>query len=149
MTLKEKLFEDLKSAMKSKDTVAKECIQMVRAGILQIEKDQKIEVDDDGVIAVINKEIKKYSDVLPDFIRGGRQDLADQVNRKIDILKAYLPEQLSEEAIQTIIDKVISQVGAVSIRDMGKVMGAVIAETKGAADNKVVSRLVKSALQKI
>lgn len=149
MTLKEKLFEDLKAAMKSKDTIAKECIQMVRAGILQIEKDQKIEVDDEGVIAVINKEIKKYTDVLPDFIRGGRQDLADQVNKKIDILKAYLPEQLSEEAIQTIIDKVISQVGAVSMRDMGKVMSAVIAETKGAADNKVVSQLVKSALQRI
>jgi hypothetical protein len=149
MTLKEKLFEDLKTAMKNKDTIAKECIQMVRAGILQVEKDQKIDVDDNGVLVIINKEIKKYKDVLPDFIRGGRQDLADQVNKKIDILNAYLPEQLSEEEVKAIIDSAIAQTGAVSMKDMGKVMGAVTAKTKGVADNKLVSELVKAALQKL
>ncbi len=149
MTLKEKLFEDLKAAMKSKDTIAKECIQMVRAAILQIEKDQKIDVDDAGVLVVINKEIKKYKDVLPDFIRGGRQDLVDQVNKKIDILTAYLPEQLSEDEVKAIIDDAITATGAVSMKDMGKVMGAVTAKTKGVADNKLVSELVKAALQKL
>lgn len=149
MSLKEKLFDDLKAAMKAKDTVAKDCVQMVRAGVLQIEKDRKIEADDTVVLSVINKEIKKYRDVLPDFMRGGRQDLVDEVNRKIEILTAYLPEQLSDDEIQAIIDKTIKQVGAVSMRDMGRVMTAVGAETKGAADNKTVSRLVKSALQKL
>jgi hypothetical protein len=149
MTLKEKLFEDLKAAMKSKDTIAKECIQMVRAAVLQIEKDQKIDVDDAGVLVVINKEIKKYKDVLPDFIRGGRQDLVDQVNKKIDILTAYLPEQLSEDEVKAIIDDAITATGAVSMKDMGKVMGAVTAKTKGVADNKLVSELVKAALQKL
>jgi hypothetical protein len=149
MTLKEKLFEDLKAAMKNKDTIAKECVQMVRAAILQIEKDQKIEVDDAGVLVVINKEIKKYKDVLPDFIRGGRQDLVDQVNKKIDILTAYLPEQLSEDEVKAIIDDAITATGAVSMKDMGKVMGAVTAKTKGVADNKLVSELVKVALQKL
>jgi hypothetical protein len=149
MTLKEKLFEDLKAAMKNKDTIAKECVQMVRAAILQIEKDQKIEVDDAGVLVVINKEIKKYKDVLPDFIRGGRQDLVDQVNKKIDILTAYLPEQLSEDEVKAIIDDAITATGAVSMKDMGKVMGAVTAKTKGVADNKLVSELVKAALQKL
>jgi uncharacterized protein YqeY len=149
MTLKEKLFEDLKAAMKAKDTTAKECIQMVRAGILQVEKDEKIEVDDAGVLVIINKEIKKYKDVLPDFIHGGRQDLADQVNKKIDILKAYLPEQLSEYEVKALIDKAIAATGASSIKDMGKVMGAVTAETKGVADNKLVSELVRAALQNL
>jgi uncharacterized protein YqeY len=122
---------------------------MVRAAILQIEKDQKIEVDDAGVLVVINKEIKKYKDVLPDFIRGGRQDLVDQVNKKIDILTAYLPEQLSEDEVKAIIDDAITATGAVSMKDMGKVMGAVTAKTKGVADNKLVSELVKAALQKL
>jgi hypothetical protein len=135
--------------MKNKDTIAKECVQMVRAAILQIEKDQKIEVDDAGVLVVINKEIKKYKDVLPDFIRGGRQDLVDQVNKKIDILTAYLPEQLSEDEVKAIIDDAITATGAVSMKDMGKVMGAVTAKTKGVADNKLVSELVKAALQKL
>lgn len=94
MSLKEQLFADLKEAMKQKDNVLKDTIQMVRAGVLQIEKDQKIELEDDGIIEVIVKEIKKYYDVLPDFEKSGRQDLIDELNKKITILKSYLPEQL-------------------------------------------------------
>lgn len=150
MSLKEQLFSDLKQAMKDKDTVKKEIVQIVRAGVLQIEKDQKIDnLDDDGVLTVISKEIKKINDVLPDFIRGGRQDLVDVANKKIELLKAYLPEQMSEDEIKAIVDDAVKSVGAVSMKDMGKVMGAVSSKTKGRADNKLVSNIVKNALKQL
>lgn len=150
MSLKERLFDDLKTAMKEKDAVRKEVVQMVRAGVLQIEKDNKIEsLDDSGVLTVISKEIKKLKDVLPDFEKGGRQDLVDEVNKKIEVLNAYLPEQMSEDEINEVISATISEVGAVSMKDMGKVMGAVKTKTAGRADNKTVSDLVKKALQSL
>lgn len=149
MTLKEQLFNDLKQAMKDKDSIRKDVVQIVRAGVLQIEKDNKIEnLDDDSVLTVISKEIKKLNDVLPDFEKGGRQDLIDEANQKINILKAYLPEQLSEDEIKEII-KSVAEAGACSMKDMGKVMGAVSAKTKGRADNKLVSELVKAFLQSL
>lgn len=150
MSLKEQLFNDLKTAMKEKDTVRKEVIQIVRAGILQIEKDEKIDnLDDDSVLTVISKEIKKINDVLPDFEKAQRQDLIDEANKKIELLKAYLPEQLSEAEIEEIVSETIKSVGAKSVRDMGKVMGAVTAKTKGRADNKIVSDVVKKMLQQL
>ncbi len=150
MSLKEQLFNDLKTAMKEKDTVRKEVIQIVRAGILQIEKDEKIDnLDDDSVLTVISKEIKKINDVLPDFEKAQRQDLIDEANKKIELLKAYLPEQLSEAEIEEIVSETIKSVGAKSVRDMGKVMGAVTARTKGRADNKIVSDVVKKMLQQL
>ena len=88
MSLKQRLFDDLKAAMKEKDTLKKEIIQIVRAGVLQIEKDNRIEeLDDAGVSDVVSKEIKKLKDVLPDFERGGREDLVEEANKKIEILK--------------------------------------------------------------
>ncbi len=150
MSLKEQLFNDLKLAMKEKDTVKKEVVQIVRAGVLQIEKDNKIEnLDDAGVLSVISKEIKKLNDVLPDFNKAGRQDLIDTANRKIGLLKAYLPEQMSEDEIKAVVNEAIESVGAVSMKDMGKVMGAVSAKTKGRADNKLVSDIVKNALKQL
>lgn len=150
MSLKEQLFNDLKTAMKEKDTVRKEVIQIVRAGILQIEKDEKIDnLDDDSVLTVISKEIKKINDVLPDFEKAQRQDLIDEANKKIELLKAYLPEQLSEAEIEEIVSETIKSVDAKSVRDMGKVMGAVTAKTKGKADNKIVSDVVKKMLQQL
>lgn len=150
MSLKETLFNDLKLAMKEKDSLKKEIIQIVRAGVLQIEKDNKIDnLDDDGVLGVISKEIKKIKDVLPDFEKGGRQDLVDAANKKIELLKAYLPEQMSEDEIKNVVDEAIKSVGAVSMKDMGKVMGAVSTKTKGRADNKLVSDIVKDALKKL
>lgn len=146
MALKDMLFADLKQAMKDKDTVKKDIVQMVRAGVLQIEKDNKIEASDEDVMVVINKEIKKLTDVLPDFQKAGRQDLIDEAEKKIAILKAYLPEQMSEDAIKELIRKTVEETGAVSMKDMGKVMGAVSAQTKGRADNRLVSQLVKEIL---
>lgn len=147
MSLKEQLFADLKEAMKQKDNILKDTIQMVRAGVLQIEKDQKIELEDDGVTEVIIKEIKKCNDVLPDFEKSGRQDLIDELNQKLTILKSYLPEQLSVEEINEIVLCAIKEAGASSMKDMGKVMSLVSDRTKGRADNKVVSQVVKSILQ--
>ena len=150
MSLKERLFDDLKTAMKEKDAIKKEVIQMVRAGVLQVEKDNKIEsLDDSGVLTVISKEIKKLKDVLPDFEKAGRQDLIDEVNKKVEVLDAYLPEQMSEDELNEVISAVIIEVGAVSMKDMGKVMGAVKGKTAGRADNKTVSDLVKKALQSL
>ncbi len=149
MALKEQLFADLKQAMKDKDTVKKEIVQMVRAGVLQTEKDKKIEASDEDVLIVINKEIKKLTDVLPDFKKAERQDLIDEAEKKIAILKAYLPEQMSEDAIKEIIRKTVAETGAISMKDMGKVMGAVSAQTKGRADNRLVSQLVKEILSSL
>jgi hypothetical protein len=149
MSLKDQLFNDLKQAMKDKDTIKKEIVQMVRAGVLQIEKDQKIEADDAVVTQVITKEIKKLSDVIPDFQKGGRDDLVEEAEKKITILKAYLPEQMSEDEIKEIVKTAVAETGAASPKDMGKVMGAVTAKTKGRADNKLVSQLVREALQSL
>ena len=149
MALKDMLFADLKQAMKDKDTTKKDIVQMVRAGVLQYEKDNKADANDEDVMAVITKEIKKLNDVLPDFTKAGRQDLIDEANAKIAILKAYLPEQMSEDAIKELIRQTVEETGAVSMKDMGKVMGAVSAKTKGRADNKLVSQLVKETLSSL
>lgn len=94
MSLKERLFDDLKTAMKEKDAIKKEVIQMVRAGVLQVEKDNKIEsLDDSGVLTVISKEIKKLKDVLPDFEKAGRQDLIDEVNKKLKFSMLTFPSK--------------------------------------------------------
>ncbi len=146
MSLKEQLLQDMKDAMRLKDTIRKDTVQIVRAGVLQIEKDQKIELDDGGILEVIAKEVKKRYDVLPDYERSGREDLIADIHRQIEILKQYLPEQLTPEAISEVIEKAVQDIGASSMKDMGKVMQAVTAQVKGRADGKLVSDLVKARL---
>lgn len=148
MSLKETLLQDLKAAMKDKDTIRKNTIQLVRAGVLQIEKDNHVELDDDGVLDVIAKELKKRRDSLPEFEKSGRKDLIDNLNREIEILLGYLPEQLTEDEIQKIVEETIAETGAATMKDMGKVMGAVSSKVKGRADNRVVSGYVKKILSK-
>ncbi len=148
MALKEQLFEDLKSAMKEKDTIRKDTVQLIRSGILQIEKDKKIQLDDQGVIEVIAKQLKSRRDSMPDYVKSGRQDLVEKLNREIKILLNYLPEQLSESEIQKVIEETIAEIGATSMKDLGNVMKAVTPKVKGRADGKVVSNLVKEILQK-
>ena len=125
MSLKEQLFADLKTAMKEKDTIKKDTIQLIRSGVLQIEKDNKVELDDEGVIEVISKQLKSRRDSLPDYEKSGRQDLIEKLNKEIEVLLSYLPEQLSEDEIQKIVEDAIAQTGASTIKDMGKVMGIV------------------------
>lgn len=147
MSLKEQLFADLKTAMKEKDTIRKDTVQLIRSGILQIEKDKKIELDDEGVIDVISKQLKSRRDSLPDFEKSGRQDLIEKLNKEIEILLGYLPEQLSEAEIEAIVADAVAQTGAATMKDMGKVMAIVTPKVKGRADNKVVGGLVKKMLQ--
>lgn len=148
MSLKETLLQDLKTAMKDKDTIRKNTIQLVRAGVLQIEKDNHVELEDDGVLDVIAKELKKRRDSLPEFEKSGRTDLIENLNKEIEILLGYLPKQLTEDEIQKIVEETIAETGAATMKDMGKVMGAVSSKVKGRADNRVVSGYVKKLLSK-
>ena len=148
MSLKETLLQDLKVAMKEKDTIRKNTIQLVRAGVLQIEKDNHVELDDEGVLDVVAKELKKRRDSLPEFEKSCRTDLIDNLNKEIEVLLGYLPEQLTEDEIKKIVEETIAETGASSMKDMGKVMGAVSPKVKGRADNRVVSGYVKELLSK-
>ena len=148
MSLKETLLQDLKVAMKEKDTIRKNTIQLVRAGVLQIEKDNHVELDDEGVLDVVAKELKNCRDSLPEFEKSGRTDLIDNLNKEIEVLLGYLPEQLTEDEIKKIVEETIAETGASSMKDMGKVMGAVSPKVKGRADNRVVSGYVKELLSK-
>jgi len=146
MSLKEQLFADLKTAMKEKDTLKKDTVQLIRSGILQYEKDNKVELDDEGVLDIISKQLKSRRDSLPDYIKSGREDLIEKLNKEIEILLSYLPEQLSEDEIAKIVEEAIAETGAASIKEMGKVMGIVNPKVKGRADMKVVGALVKKLL---
>ena len=146
MSLKEKLAEDLKNSMKNKDTVRKNTVQLVRSGILQFEKDNKVVLDDDGVIDVIAKELKQRRDSLPEFEKSGRDDLIEKLHREMEVLMEYLPKQLTEDELTEIIKAAIEQTGASSVKDMGKVMGIVTKQTKGRADAKLIGVLAKKLL---
>ena len=146
MSLKEQLFADLKTAMKEKDTLKKDTVQLIRSGILQYEKDNKVELDDEGVLDIISKQLKSRRDSLPDYIKSGREDLIEKLNKEIEILLSYLPEQLSEDEIAKIVEEAITETGAASVKEMGKVMGIVNPKVKGRADMKVVGALVKKLL---
>ena len=146
MTLKERLQNDLKTAMKEKDTIRKNVVIMTKAAILQIEKDKKIELDDEGVIDVVAKGVKQRKDAIPEFERGNRLDVVEDLKTEIAVLMAYLPQQLSEAEIRTIVSETISEVGATSAKEMGKVMGALQPKTKGKADGKLVNTIVKELL---
>lgn len=146
MSLKEQLFADLKTAMKEKDTLKKDTVQLIRSGILQYEKDNKVELDDEGVLDIISKQLKSRRDSLPDYQKSGREDLIEKLNKEIEILLGYLPEQLSEDEIKKIVEEAIAATGAASVKEMGKVMGIVNPKVKGRADMKVVGALVKKLL---
>lgn len=146
MSLKERLLDDLKVAMRDKDIVKKNAIQMVRSAVLQIEKDKKITLDDDGIIEVVAKEVKQRKEFLPEFIDSGRQDLVDNLKAEIDVLMQYLPQQLTEEEIEALVREAINESGASSARDIGKVMKIVLPKVKGRADGKTVNQIASKLL---
>lgn len=146
MSLKERLLGDMKNAMKEKHATKKDVIQMVRSAVLQVEKDSKVTLDDDGIIEVIAKEVKRRIDTLPDFEKSGRQDLIDKIKSEIDILLQYLPQQLTEEELEEIVKQAIVETGANSARDMGKIMQTVMPKVKGRADGKMINQIVKKLL---
>ena len=144
--LKEKLMEDLKNSMKEKNEVRKNTIQMVRAAILQIEKDKGITVEDDKIIEIIAKEVKSKKDALVDFEKAERADLIEQTNTEIAILQEYLPKQLTKEEIKKELEIVIAEVGATSMKDMGMVMKEAKARIGAAADGRSINEVVKELL---
>ncbi|MBQ7410950.1 MAG: GatB/YqeY domain-containing protein [Clostridia bacterium] len=144
--LKEKLMEDLKVSMREKNEIRKNTVQMVRAAILQIEKDKGITVEDDKIVEIIAKEVKGKKDALVDFEKAERADLIEQTNQEIAILQEYLPKQLSKEEIKDVIEKVIADVGATSMKDMGSVMKEAKARIGAGADGRTINEVVKELL---
>lgn len=145
--LKEKLLEDLKNSMKEKNVIRKNVIQMVRAAILQVEKDKQIEVTDDQIIEIIAKGTKKRKDSIADYEKSGRQDLLDQINEEITILEEYLPEQLSVEEIEERVKEIITELGATSMKEMGLVMKTAKEKLGASADGKTINEVTKKLLQ--
>ncbi len=148
MAIKDRLKDDLKTAMKEKDTVRKNVVQLIKAGILQVEKDNKITLDDEGVLDVIAKQLKQRRDSLPDYEKSGRDDLIAELKREMDILMEYLPAQLTHEELVEIVKEAVEKTGASSIRDMGKIMSEVMPKTKGRADGKEINLIARELLSK-
>ena len=146
MPLQEKLMEDLKTSMKSKDKVRKNVVTMVRAAIKQKEVDERIELDDADIIDIIAKQIKQKKDSIDDFAKGNRQDLIDLTNEEIKILLDYLPPQLSDEELDSIVKDAVEQTGAQTKKDLGKLMALIMPKVKGKADGKHVNQIVAKYL---
>ena len=149
MALKEQLMADFKEAMKTHDEVAKNTISFARAAIKQYEVDHREELDDDGIVAILSKQVKMRKDALADFEKAGRTDLAESYQAEIDILKKYLPEQLSAEKLREVIAGVAADLNIEGgMQNMGKLMGPVMAKVKGLADGNQVKQLVQEFLKK-
>ena len=144
--LKEKLLEDLKDCMKTKNTIRKNVIQMVRAAILQVEKDKQLVLEDSQIIDIIAKESKKRKDSLSDYEKSGREDLISEVKEEIEILSEYLPKQISVEELEEMIKQIIQEENATSMKDMGKVMKVAKEKIGAKSDGKTINEVVKKLL---
>ena len=144
--IREKLLNDMKEAMKNKNLVRKNTVQMVRAAVLQVEKDKQIELTDEQIIEIIAKEVKKRKDAATEFEKSGREDLINQNKEEIEILSEYLPKQLSIEEIEEVVKNIISELGATGMKDMGPVMKQAKEKIGAAADGKTISDAVKKLL---
>lgn len=148
MSLKEQITEDMKNAMRAKDTEKLGTIRLLTAAMKQKEVDERVELTDAMVVAIIEKMIKQRKDSITQFEAGGRQDLADKEKTELTVLSAYMPASLSEAEIAAEVAAAVAQVNPVGPQDMGKVMAVVKAKLAGRADMTVVSGLVKAALTK-
>lgn len=149
MRLKESLLKELKEAMQAKDTIKKDTITMLRAAILQVEKDGQKELSEDDMLAIVAKEVKKRKESITEYEKAGREDIVNNLKREIEVLEVYMPKQLSVKEIRELVKSAISETGATSARDMGKVMQNVRAKTAARADGKVVSDIVKEELNNL
>ncbi len=148
MSLSEKLMADLKESMKNKDSIKKSVVTLIRAAVKQKEVDDRVTLTDDDIQDIISKQLKQRKDALVDFERAGRQDLVDETNQEIEIIASYLPQQLTDEELETIVADAIKEINAQSMKDMGKIMGIVNEVAKGRADGKRISDLTKKLLAK-
>ena len=146
MSLKGKITEDMKTAMKAGDKDRLKVVRLMLAAIKQIEVDKRVELDDAGVLAVLTKMVKQRRDSVEQFEKGNREDLASIERAEIDVIQKYLPEQLGADELAAMVDEVIDATGAGGIRDMGKVMGQIKAKAAGRADMGALSAIVKERL---
>ncbi len=148
MSLKERIAEDMKAAMRAKESERLATIRLLQAAIKQKEVDERIELTDDQVLAVIDKMVKQRKDSITQFEAGGRQDLADIEKAELVVLSAYMPAALSDAEVQAEVAAAVAAVGAAGPQDMGKVMGVLKPKLAGRADMTAVSAMVKAALSK-
>jgi len=148
MSLKQQITEDMKKAMRAKDSVRLGTIRLLQAAMKQKEVDERVELDDIMVIAIVDKLIKQRKDSVAAYQSAGRQDLADIETAEIVVLQAYLPQRLNAQEVQHAVAAIVAELGASGPGDMGKVMGAVKAQLAGKADMGEVSAAVKAALTK-
>jgi uncharacterized protein len=148
MGLSERLIEDMKAAMKagSEGKIRLEAIRFLRAAIKNVEIDTRSPLTDEDILGIIIKQVKQLRDSSEEFAKGGRSDLISRADAEIAVLTAYLPEQMSESELRELAGQVIAEVGASGPKDMGKVMGPLVARTKGRADGKLVNQVVKELL---
>lgn len=146
MSLKEKINEDMKSAMRSKDVALLGTIRLIQAAIKQKEVDERILVDDNSIISIIEKMLKQRNDSIEAFKKANRIDLVDKEEFEVSVLKKYMPEQLSDEEVEKIIQEVIKKIGASSMREMGPVMAKAKEILSGKANMAEVSKIIKAKL---
>lgn len=147
MSLKDTLMNDFKEAMKAKDGIRKNTVNLARAAIKQYEIDNREELDDEGIINILSKQVKMRKDALSDFEKAGRTDLKEAYDREIEILMEYLPQQLTEEELTVIVKETAAQLGIEGGKqNMGKLMGAVMPKVKGLADGTMVRRIIEAIL---
>lgn len=144
MSIKERLMNDLKEAMRDKDELRKDTIQICRAAVLQAEKDSRMVLDESSVAEILSKEFKKRSETLQEF--GDRQDMIDKYKAEMEIIASYLPQQLTDEQTESLVIRAIKETNSSSPRDMGAVMKFLQPEIKGRADTRLVSTLVRKHL---
>lgn len=143
MTLREQLMEDQKQAMRDKNSEQLSTIRMVMAAVKNTEIDRGTVLEDVEIQEVIARQVKQLADAVKDFIAGGRADLVEQSNKEMSLLAGYLPQQLSDEELESIIEKTMTDLGTKNKQDFGKIMGAVTAQTKGRADGNRVKDIVQ------
>lgn len=148
MSLKAQITEDMKTAMRAKDSARLGTIRLLQAAMKQKEVDERVELDDVAIVAIVDKLIKQRKDSITAYETANRQDLADVEKAEMEVLKVYLPERMSEAEITAAVQAIVAEVGAAGPGDMGKVMGAVKSKLAGKADMGLVSAAVKAALSK-
>ncbi|RKQ63526.1 hypothetical protein C7457_0400 [Thermovibrio guaymasensis] len=146
MSLKERLKEDMKAALKAKDKEKLSVIRMLQALIKNAEIDKRGELTDEEIISLLQKYAKQRRESIEMYEKGGRQDLVEKEKRELEIVESYLPKQMSEEEIRELVAEVIKEVGASSPKDLGKVMQAVMPKVKGRANGSLVNRVVRELL---
>ena len=144
--LKNQIIADMKSAMKAKDSATLKAVRMIVEAIKQKEVDTREDLDDQGILAVIQKMVKQRKDSIDQFTQAGRDDLVSVEEAELKVINLYMPKQLSESEIESVVDQVISQTGASGMQDIGQLMGVLKGELSGKADMGTVSNIIKSKL---